>query len=77
MKMEHNFILKFQHAEPVLDMAIESLYTNCNDAIIGIGKPNVIALDFTREGEDREHIINNAIKDVLTVLPTAKLLSIN
>lgn len=75
--MEQNFTLTFdiKKVDNNIDMIIESL-AHCNDAVIGIGNPNVIAFEFSREGESSEEAINSAINDIIKVLPEAKLLSI-
>lgn len=75
--MEQSFTLTFdiKKVDSTIDMIVESL-DHCNDATIGIGNPNVIAFDFSREGDNAEEAINSAINDILKVLPQAQLLSI-
>lgn len=46
----------------------------CDDAVIGIGIPGRIALDFIREAATAEAALSTAIRDVLAALPRARLI---
>jgi len=53
---------------------VESLYVhNCNDALIGIGRPGRIALAFTRTSVSAQEAIFSAISDVQNSVPGAVL----
>ena len=43
----------------------------CDDALIGIGKPGRIALDFTREANSAEEAVLSALDDVKRAIPDA------
>ena len=45
----------------------------CDDALIGIGQPGRIALQFSREANTAFAAITSAIKDVKTAIPRAKI----
>ena len=73
---EYDFILKFSlpdnEADP--ETFIEKLAeTGCDDALIGIGANNRIALDFTRGASSALEAILSAIKDVKQAIPGARL----
>lgn len=50
--MEYDFVLKFKLAEDsgdVNDLVERLRETGCDDAVVGIGQPGRIGLNFTRE----------------------------
>jgi hypothetical protein len=46
----------------------------CDDAVVGIGTPGWIALDFTREAESAFDAVISAMADVQRAMPTAQLI---
>ena len=46
----------------------------CTDALIGIGIPGRIGLEFTRDAESGEEALLSAIADVRRAIPTARLI---
>lgn len=60
---EFDFIIRF--AFPPADdveRCVEQLYEDgCDDALVGVGHPGYIALDFTREAESALEAISSAI----------------
>ncbi len=71
------FTLKLALAEPSEDAAfyIDLLdECGCDDALIGIGKPGRIALEFCREAESAFEAVYSAFSDVKTAIPNAKLI---
>ena len=46
----------------------------CDDALIGIGQPGRIALDFAREADSALDAISSAFADIKQVVPDAKLI---
>lgn len=52
------------------DDIIERLYeSGCDDALVGIGQPGSIALDFTREARSAHEAVMSAIADVAAAIP--------
>ncbi|MDP5138487.1 DNA-binding protein [Rheinheimera baltica] len=73
----YEFILKFTLPDANQDAAnyIEDLaLAGCDDALIGIGQPGRIALQFNREATSAFAAITSAIKDVKTAIPAAELI---
>ena len=73
---EYDFTLRFEikaiDMDP--DVCADRLYGNgCDDALIGIGKPGYIALNFLREAETAFDAVTSAIEDVRRTLPNAPL----
>ena len=44
----------------------------CDDALVGIGKPGRIALDFTREADSAEEAVISALSAVKRAIPDAE-----
>mgnify|MGYP006204673371 FL=1 len=72
----YEFTLKFtlpdakQNAEAYIAALAQA---GCDDALIGIGQPGRIALQFSRDANSAFAAITSAIKDVKTAIPQAKL----
>lgn len=74
---EYEFTLKFALSSPRLDgsLYIEQLYERgCDDALIGVGQPGYIALNFIRASETAKSAIHSAKSDVEAVIPHAILI---
>jgi len=74
---DYDFTLKYDitalKGEP--DTLLNPLYeAGCDDAIIGIGRPGRIALNFTREARSASEAVSSALSDVKKALPEAKLI---
>jgi hypothetical protein len=74
---EYDFSLKFNlnnsPADP--DDFIERLYAGgCDDALIGVGNKEYVALNFIREGSSAYEAISSAINDVKRVVPGVTLI---
>jgi hypothetical protein len=72
----YQFTLKFSLpvAESDMDSLVERLGdAGCDDALVGIGKPGRLALDFGREAESAFNAISSAIASIKKVVPEAKL----
>lgn len=75
--MEYDFTLKFRLADLALsgEEITERLGAGgCNDALVGIGTPGRVSLNFTREGRSAEAAMQSALADVRRALPGAQLL---
>lgn len=77
--MEYTFTLKYQLAEDGGDMdaLIERLgEEGCDDALIGIGQPGRLALEFTREAATADEAVRSALADVRRAVPSARLIEV-
>jgi predicted DNA-binding transcriptional regulator AlpA len=77
--MEYTFTLKYQLADDDRDpdVLVECLgEAGCDDALVGIGQPGRLALEFTREAADAESAVRSALANVRSVVPSAKLIEV-
>jgi len=77
--MEYEFTLKFKLAADItnMDEVVERLgELGCTDALVGLGQPGYIGLDFVREAEDATSALLSAIDDVKQALPSATLVEV-
>ncbi|HEY2862899.1 MAG TPA: DNA-binding protein [Casimicrobiaceae bacterium] len=77
--MEYDFTLKFKLATDDVDadLLVERLgEAGCDDALVGVGQPGRIALDFTREAKSAEAAIISALADVKKAIPDARLVEV-
>jgi len=77
--VEYNFILKYQLSE--LDCSHDALVerlgaAGCDDALVGLGQPGRIALEFNRESKNAESALISALSDVKAAIPTARLIEV-
>ena len=73
--MEYTFTLKYQLADEDrdADALVERLgEAGCDDALVGIGQPGRLALEFTREAADADEAVRSALADVRCAAPTAR-----
>ena len=73
---EYEFTLKFRlpdaNADP--EQFIDALAeAGCEDALVGVGQPGRIALDFTREAKSAFEAIASAVHNVKRAIPGAEL----
>jgi hypothetical protein len=77
--MEYEFTLKFKlgPGSADTDEVVERLgEAGCDDALVGIGQPGRIVLQFTRNADSAEKAIISALKDVKSAIPEARLLEV-
>ncbi|MFD2191162.1 helix-turn-helix transcriptional regulator [Pistricoccus aurantiacus] len=77
--MEYIFTLKYRLTERDADTDefIERLgEAGCDDALIGIGQPGRLALEFTREADDARQALHSALADVKKAVPAARLIEV-
>lgn len=77
--MEYTFTLKYQLADEDRDpdTLVERLgEAGCDDALVGIGQPGRLALEFTREAESAGAAVRSALADVRSAIPSAKLIEV-
>lgn len=75
--MEYTFVLKYQISgdEADADALVERLaVAGCEDAVVGIGQPGRLALEFTREAASADAAIRSALQDVHRAIPSARLI---
>lgn len=77
--MEYTFTLKYQLVgdDRAPDVLVERLgEAGCDDALVGIGQPGRLGLEFTREAPDAEAAVRSALADVRSAVPSAKLIEV-
>lgn len=77
--MEYTFTLKYQLAEDDRDpdALVERLgEAGCDDALVGIGQPGRLALEFTREAESADTAVRSALADVRRAVASARLIEV-
>ena len=74
--MEHTFTLKYQlpNVNSVDDVVERLGATGCDDALVGIGQPGRLSLDFTREASSAQAAFVSALSDVKRAVPSAILI---
>lgn len=74
--MEYEFTLKYQLIEDEdLDALVERLAeAGCEDALVGIGQPGRLSLEFIRQASSARQAIESALEDVRTAVPGARLI---
>ena len=77
--MEYTFTLKYQlggdDCDP--DALVERLgEAGCDDALVGIGQPGRLALEFTREAADADAAVRSALAAVRRAAPAAQLIEV-
>ena len=79
MSNSYNFTLTFvlsedrRNPENYLDALYEA---GCDDALVGIGMPGSIALNFSRNAKSAENAIRQAVHDVQNAIPDAELIEL-
>lgn len=74
--MEYTFTLKYRlpESEQDMDALVERLgEAGCTDALIGIGTPGRLGLEFSREAETAQEAVRSALADVKAAIPGAIL----
>ncbi|HBS80618.1 MAG: DNA-binding protein [Pseudomonas sp.] len=77
--MEYIFTLKYQLGEDDQDpeVLVERLGdAGCDDALVGIGQPGRLALEFTREADSADAAVRSALADVRRAVPLARLIEV-
>jgi len=75
--MVFTFTLNYQLTsdESDMDALVERLAeAGCDDALVGIGQPDRLALEFVREASSAHDAIEGAIEDVRRAVPNARLI---
>ena len=77
--MEYTFTLKYPLTDDDRDARalVERLgEAGCDDALVGIGQPGRLALEFTREAADADEAVRSALADVRQAAPSARLIEV-
>lgn len=78
--MEYVFTLKYQLADhdSDTDVLVERLgAAGCDDALVGVGQPGRLALEFSREAESAEEAVRTALADVKRAISSARLIEVS
>gem|GEM_PF-92073 len=73
---EYTFLLRYRLSEDLSapdDVVSRLAEHGCRDALIGIGAPGRVALEFAREADSAESAFLSALRDVREALPGARL----
>jgi hypothetical protein len=73
-----NFTLRyFLPEEHPVDQLLQQLFdAGCNDALVGLGTPGVLSLQFDRLAADVSQATHSAMAAIASAVPGAKLLSV-
>ncbi|MGH8036573.1 MAG: helix-turn-helix transcriptional regulator [Stenotrophomonas sp.] len=77
--MEYIFTLKYQLADTQGDpqALVERLgEEGCDDALVGVGLPGRLALEFTRVADSADSAVRSALADVARAVPSATLIEV-
>lgn len=77
--MEYTFTLKYQLGgddRPSGELVERLGAAGCDDALVGIGQPGRLALEFTRESPDAIEAVFSALGDVRRAVPSARLIEV-
>ncbi|MES2740871.1 MAG: DNA-binding protein [Pseudomonadota bacterium] len=77
--MEYIFTLKYQLSGDgcETDTLVERLgAAGCDDALVGIGQPGRLALEFTRAADNADAAVRSALLDVRSAVPSATLIEV-
>lgn len=77
--MEYTFTLKYQLTDDDrdADKLVERLgEEGCDDALVGIGQPGRLALEFTRDANNADAAVRSALADVRRAIPSATLIEV-
>ena len=77
MMTTFEFSLKFSVPEEGVDRQVERLgEAGCADALIGVGRPGRIALNFDREADSAFVAVAGAVSEVRAAIPEARLIEV-
>ena len=75
--MEYGFTLKYQIPSETgaIDTLVERLaQEGCDDALVGVGQPGYLALEFLREAASAREALEKALEAVRRAVPYARLI---
>lgn len=78
--MDWRFVLRFRLPADGADPAgwLDALFeAGCDDATVGVGRPGLIALDFTRTAATARAAVETALADVARAIPGVQLIEVS
>jgi hypothetical protein len=75
--MEFTFTLRYQLTSDDIDtdsLVDRLAEEGCDDALVGVGQPGRLALEFVREAPTAHDAIEGAIEDVRRAVPNVRLI---
>ena len=71
---EFEIVINFPDGKPDEAAVLDALFqAGLDDTIVGTGRPDVIALSFTRNGPNLEQVLTAAVAQVVAAFPTASV----
>lgn len=80
MKTEFNFTLRYRLPDTSGDPGVlerHLLDAGCDDALLGIGRPGRLALEFCRQAASARQAVLSALADVRQAVPGAELIEVS
>lgn len=75
IEFEFDIVVSLPKGADGEDAILDALFeAGCDDAVVGLGASGLVGLGFTRIGTDAEVVISEAVKRVLSALPTGSQL---
>ncbi|AWH21279.1 MULTISPECIES: DNA-binding protein [Stenotrophomonas] len=77
---EFTFILKFRLPDAGADageLERQLAEAGCDDALLGIGRPGRLALEFCRQAASAQDAVSSALADVRAAVPGAELIEVS
>ena len=69
---EFELVISFPGGTPDEAKVLGALFqAGLDDTIVGTGRPDVIALSYTRNGPNLEQVLSDAVKQVIAAFPAA------
>lgn len=69
---EFEIVISFPGGTPDEAKVLGALFqAGLDDTIVGTGRPDVIALSYTRNGPNLEQVLSDAVKQVIAAFPAA------
>lgn len=71
---EFEIVISFPSVEPDEADVLDALFqAGLDDTIVGTGRPDVIALGFTRNGPNLEQVLTAAVAQIMAAFPSASV----
>ncbi len=71
---EFEIVISFPGGKPHKAAVLDALFqAGLDDTIVGTGRPDVIALGFTRNGPNLEQVLTAAVAQIMAAFPSASV----